>query len=144
MPSVQSLQRQQYYANPRNSFWWIMAQLFGFSDELSYAQKCNALIEAGVAVWDVLRDCDRPGSADSDIVRESEQPNDFINFFQRYPSLKLIGFNGRAAQAIFMRHCAEQLDSKHAPKMILLPSTSPAYAAMSREQKLDKWRELIR
>jgi len=30
IPSVKSLEQQQYYGHPRNAFWWIMGEIFGF------------------------------------------------------------------------------------------------------------------
>ncbi|MEL7313129.1 MAG: DNA-deoxyinosine glycosylase, partial [Pseudomonadota bacterium] len=55
MPGQASLDAQQYYAYPRNTFWRIMAELVGFDVSLSYAERCDALIGARVAVWDVLQ-----------------------------------------------------------------------------------------
>lgn len=144
MPSVQSLQREQYYANPRNAFWPIVAKLYGFSADAPYADRVAALNTAGVAVWDVLYNCVRHGSLDSNIERATEQPNDFRTFLSKYRSLRLIAFNGQAAQRIFMRHCkALTLEFKRL-KITQLPSTSPAYAAMKPAQKLALWeRQLI-
>ena len=71
MPGIKSLEAVEYYAHPQNAFWWIMAQLFELDLRADYPQRCRALIRAGVAVWDVLHDCERPGSLDSSIVRLS-------------------------------------------------------------------------
>ena len=77
MPSQISLKKQQYYANPRNSFWWIAGKIWNFSDSLNYSHRVLKVKAAGVAVWDVLSDCDRIGSLDSNIIRDSERVNDF-------------------------------------------------------------------
>src|SRR3954465_13351815 len=80
VPSIVSLAKQQYYGHPQNSFWPIMGKLFGANRELPYEERKQALYAKGVAVWDVLRECYREGSLDSDIEVESEEPNDFVTF----------------------------------------------------------------
>ena len=75
MPGQKSLQEHQYYAHPRNAFWWVMAQILNFSNELNYTQKVSKLESSGIAVWDVLFSCQRSGSLDSNIERASEVVN---------------------------------------------------------------------
>jgi len=49
------------YAHPRNAFWRIMGQLFGAGPSLPYEERTACLPPAGVALWDVLQTCVRPG-----------------------------------------------------------------------------------
>ena len=65
LPSERSIAVGEYYAHPRNAFWPIMRELVGARG--SYAERCTALVEAGIALWDVLKRSERPGSLDSDI-----------------------------------------------------------------------------
>lgn len=141
MPSQISLSEHQYYANPRNSFWWIMSQMLGFSDQLDYEQRVEKLQENQVAVWDVLHDCERPGSLDSNIVRKSEVPNDLNSFLQNNPTINSIGFNGGAAKSQFLRHHSDLLNSSYYTEQ--LPSTSPAYASMTKQKKLIIWSDFF-
>jgi hypoxanthine-DNA glycosylase len=67
MPSVMSLAARQYYANPRNAFWRITGEIFGFDASAAYQDRTAALLAHRVAVWDVLRLCRRQGSLDSAI-----------------------------------------------------------------------------
>jgi hypoxanthine-DNA glycosylase len=67
MPGQASLAADQYYAHPRNAFWPIMATLLGFDAAIDYRARTETLAAAGVAVWDVLHSCHRPGSLDSSI-----------------------------------------------------------------------------
>ena len=61
MLSVRSVASQQYYGNPRNAFWRITGELFGFAADDPYDDRTAALVANGVAVWDVLKSCRRAG-----------------------------------------------------------------------------------
>jgi TDG/mug DNA glycosylase family protein len=142
MPGAASLAAGEYYAHPRNAFWWIMGQLHGAGPELPYAERCAVLVRRGVAVWDALHRCVRPGSLDSAIERGSEEVNDFAGLFERCPHIRLVAFNGAKAEEAFRRHASDALATlAHPPRTVRLPSTSPAMAALTREQKLARWRE---
>ena len=144
MPGQRSLTERQYYAHPQNAFWWIVSKVFQFPSSLTYDERADQLRKAGVALWDVLYDCERQGSLDSSIERHSEQANDFDTFFSNYPSIKRIVFNGQAAEKIFRRHCGAFIKAHSNVTTRVLPSTSPAYASMTKEQKLKIWRSALR
>ncbi len=138
MPGITSLQKQQYYAHPRNAFWPIMQRIFNWPD-LDYDQRCMALVSERIAVWDVLSSCRRRGSLDGDIENDSLLINDFPAFFRQHPNIKAVLCNGGKAAQLFKRYVT-------APAGVMLqpmPSTSPAYAAMSFEVKLEKWRSAL-
>lgn len=138
MPGGASLQAQQYYAHPRNAFWPIMGRLFGASSDLAYQERQRILLDHGVAVWDVLASCIRPGSLDADIQSDSLQPNDFPGFFRNHPQITRVFFNGAKAAQLYRRLVLPTLPG-HGDRDRQLPSTSPAHAAMSFEDKLQKW-----
>ena len=141
MPGVQSLAKQQYYAHPRNTFWPIMASLFNFDVNLTYEDRCDLLTQSGVAVWDVLRACHRPGSLDTNIDNATMVLNDFKALFQQYSSISAIYFNGAKAEAVF-RQALPLLTEVQRSSLTLqrLPSTSPTHASQSFEQKLACWK----
>lgn len=140
LPSQRSLAAQQYYGHPQNAFWWIMSELFGFSYELPYEERTAHVRSAGIAVWDVIRAAVRPGSMDADIEASSVEANDFTTLLAQQPSLRLLAFNGQAAQKLFKKH----VNAAWTGESLLLPSTSPAYAAMTRNEKLIRWQALCR
>ena len=144
LPGTVSLDRQQYYAQPRNGFWPILATLLGFDPTLPYAQRAAQLSAHGIALWDVCRSGVRPGSLDSAIQRASIQPNDFAGFLPSHPALRVLAFNGRTAESLFRSLVLPSLPASLAALPTLtLPSTSPAYASMRFAEKLDRWRVLL-
>jgi len=143
MPSRESLARRQYYAHPRNAFWPILTALLGI-EETSYAARAKRVTQRGVAVWDVLQACSRPGSLDSAIDERSLVPNDFASFFVDHARLRMVFFNGAKAEAIYRKHVLPGLYRAAAELPLQrLPSTSPAHASMTLEQKLAAWRVLL-
>jgi len=140
LPSQASLTAHEYYAHPQNAFWGIMRELTGADGE--YASRCDSLMSAGVAVWDVLASSVRPGSMDADIRLDSALPNDFAAFFSSLPSLRLVCHNGKKSEDMFRRFVSLP-DTYAGLRFESLPSTSPAYASMSFAEKLRVWRGII-
>ena len=135
MPSVMSLAAQRYYANPRNAFWRITGDIFGFDASAPYETRTAALRARGVAVWDVLRACRRKGSLDSAVEPDSMVANDLALLFDAHLAIDRVFFNGAAAEKNFGR--LVRLDRPI--RALRLPSTSPAQT-MRYEDKLHAWR----
>ena len=142
MPGRASLEAGQYYAFGRNAFWKIMGDLFAASPDLAYPQRLSKLVENRLALWDVLVACLRPGSLDADIEIASAKANDFNLFFTTHPAISHVFFNGRTAESVFKRRVVPGL--AHNPVLTALPSTSPAHAGMTYEQKLQQWSMIAR
>jgi TDG/mug DNA glycosylase family protein len=141
MPGKASLLAGQYYAHPRNAFWYIVQELFAIPRELPYPRRVRELAKAGLAVWDVLAACTRETSLDSDIVPASAVPNDFNGYLARHRCIRIIYFNGGPARALFDRHVFPGLAPRHQViERVTLPSTSPAHASRSHQDKLEAWR----
>lgn len=142
IPGKASLEANEYYAHPRNQFWRIMAELLDTGSLITYPSKTQALLDAGIALWDVMQSCYRPGSLDAAIDKQSIVANDFKSFFSDHPQIKQIFFNGATAEQAFRRLVLPDLN-KPILHLQRLHSTSPAHAAMSFQQKLIDWSVIV-
>lgn len=144
LPGKRSIEMQQYYAQPQNAFWRIMGAVCGAAPQLDYASRLHRLTTCGIALWDVLAAGQRRGSLDSAILTSTIVVNDFARFFTRHRRIALVCFNGRKAADLYRRWVLPTMPGAVAAlQMCDLPSTSPAHAARSYEQKLDLWRKAL-
>jgi len=136
-PGEASLAATQYYAHPRNQFWRLLGAVLDEPalHELRYDERLTRVLAHGIGIWDVLDACHRQGSLDSAI--RHAQPNDFESLREHAPQLQKVCFNGKTA-------------GRFAPvigaagyRTLVLPSSSPAHAALSFEQKLLVWRDIL-
>lgn len=135
-PSAASLAAQQYYAHPQNQFWRVLGAVTGHPlKDMPYAARLAAVQAAGIAIWDIYASCERAGSLDS-AIRDAVA-NDFGALKKSAPALRRICFNGRTA--------AKRLREMEALgyEAVVLPSTSPAHAGMTIEDKLARWRAAL-
>ena len=142
-PSVLSLQRGEYYGNPQNAFWRLMAELTGRPPGESYEARKRMLTEARIALWDVLASAERPGSLDTSIVATTAVVNDFGAFFAGHPLVRAVYFNGRTARAFWDRRVEGRQALPAGLALTTLPSTSPANAALRFEQKVVTWTAVV-
>lgn len=140
MPGKASLQANQYYAHPRNSFWTIMAEILTFDPALPYHERVNALCSNQIALWDVLQCCTRESSLDSDIEPTSIITNDLAAFLEIHGQISRICFNGAKAADLYRKHVQSTLTLRQSTLVYSrLPSTSPANARFSPKEKLRAW-----
>jgi TDG/mug DNA glycosylase family protein len=143
MPGAESLRLQQYYAHPRNDFWRIVEDLFAIPRSLDYEVRMTALNERGVAVWDVLAECVRPGSLDASIDMASALANDIGALLHSYPGIDRVVLNGGFAERTFRRRIAIGGAIPARLFVTTVPSTSPANASIPYAAKFARWRDAL-
>ena len=139
-PSVLSLQKGEYYGNPQNAFWRVMAEVLGRPPGEEYAARHQTLVGARIALWDVLASAERPGSLDASIVGATAVVNDFEAFFAGHPLVRAVFFNGQTARRFWDRRVEGRQALPAGLALTTLPSTSPANAALKLEDKIAAWR----
>ncbi len=141
LPGVASLQAAQYYAHPRNQFWPLLQQLFGIDASLPYDERIAALQQQRLALWDLIGAAERRGSLDSAITPASVQLNDFPALLKELPALRAVWLNGGTAAKSWLKLVKTGLTLPDAVQVFVLPSTSPAHAALSFTDKLQPWQQ---
>jgi len=132
-PSQASLAAGQYYAHPRNQFWRLMGDLLGEPlAEVPYPRRLQRLLAHRVGLWDVIDACDRDGSLDSAITNVRANP--FARLERLAPRLADVAFNGGTAGRYARAFAGAGYGTA------VLPSSSPAHAGRTYEQKLALWR----
>jgi len=136
-PGVASLAQGQYYAHPRNQFWRLVGACLGIDlATLPYAERLGSVMDHGVGIWDVVASCRREGSLDARVTDARVHP--LAAYLREHaPGLSRIGFNGGLAWKLGC-HLAD-----YGYRVHRLPSSSPAAAMYSFEQKLALWRPLF-
>ena len=133
-PGEASLAAGAYYAHPRNHFWPLLAAVLGEPlTTLPYPARLVCLKARGVALWDTIVACTRPGSLDASI-RDARR-GEVKRIRTRAPGIRLVGFNGGTAAR------AEDKWREAGYATLVLPSSSPAYTRPFAE-KLAAWRAL--
>lgn len=145
LPGAASLAATEYYAHPRNQFWPLMQALFAVDAAAPYETRLAQLQDAGVALWDLLESAVRPGSLDSAIVAGSMQINDLAALISQLPHLQTIALNGAKAAQLLARYQKSQPWPAHVRhlRILALPSSSPAHAALNFSQKLQQWQVML-
>lgn len=137
-PGGESLKQQKYYAHPQNIFWKMMADIHGIKSFESDDQKIHFLKKQKVALWDVLASCRRKGSSDASILKAA--PNDIQGLLRKAPKIRRILLNGRFADKAWRLFMADSI----AISASYVPSTSPAHASMSYQDKLKIWKAQLK
>ncbi len=132
LPGDESIARQAYYQNPRNSFFKIMRTLFPGEEQVGDKEK-EFILSHHIALWDMLKSAEREGSSDKNI--KNGIPNDVQGFLKEHPSIRAIVINGKGKKykECFERHFPEVYRNY---ETLFLPQTA-SYIPF--EEKLRAW-----
>ena len=141
-PSARSREQGFFYGHPQNRFWKVIAAVYG--EEVpgtdasvdTLEKKRRMILSHGLALYDVIEECDIIGSSDSSI--RNALPADIKSIIEA-SRIKRILVNGRTAEKYYVKYQEKQTGIK----AIVLPSTSPANAAWHLEELTEAWRRVL-
>jgi double-stranded uracil-DNA glycosylase len=134
LPGEASLAVARYYAHPHNQFWRLAGAVIDREDlpALAYEHRLSALLAAGIGLWDTVASAVRSGSLDA-AIRDAEHAR-LADLVASLPALRAVAFNGGTAARIGRKLLADT-----PVRLVDLPSSSPAYAAMPLAAKRERW-----
>ena len=115
-------------------FWRLVGAVIGREDlpSLDYDARLAALLSAGIGLWDAVASARRGGSLDA-AIRDAEHAP-LAELVSGLPELRAVAFNGATSARIGRRLLAPSR-----ARLVDLPSSSPAHAAMSFSDKRERW-----
>lgn len=97
-----------------------------------------------VAITDVILKCERSKNTNADnnlvnLVFNIEMINEVVN----RNKIEKIFFSSRYTEVLFKRNFKNIIKKSPQIKLITLPSSSPRYAAMTKSEKIKRYKELL-
>ena len=127
VPSPRSRQTGFNYGHPQNRFWRVLARLANEQVPSTNQLKRDFCLRHGIALWDVVAECDIAGASDTSI--RNPVPNQLALITNVAP-IEAVFCTGAKAHALYGRLCQDEVGMAAQR----LPSTSPANAACGMEQ----------
>lgn len=149
LPGDKSISLDEYYADPSNEFWKVIYTALGFPyhNSILYGDKKALLKRYHIALWDVICDAARLGSADKNISKETL--NDLDSLFFKHPLLRKVIINNKslnfAKPGRKYKNIAKALSpvfAKYDITPVFLHSTS--WRIRYKPEEIDKWHEILR
>ena len=136
LPSPKSREQGFYYGHPRNRFWPVLAEIFGEETPKTPAERRAFALRHGIALWDVLSECDIEGAADSSII--NPVPSDIPALLKKAP-VAAVFTTGATATRLYKKF----IEPKTGLAPIPLPSTSPANARLGLSALASEYRKIL-
>lgn len=127
-----------YYSNGRNQFWPLMEVVYGVEHKDKQSQQ-NLFTKLSLAITDIIYQCERRDGNSLD--------NNLINFVYNTSAIEKvlsdnkiekIYFSSRFVEKEYKKRFKELISKFPEVELITLPSPSPRYAAISKEEKIKK------
>ena len=132
-----------FYCTKRNQFWPIIEKVYSLNltDKKS---KVDLFTKLGIAFSDMILSCERKdnNSSDTNLVNFTYNFEGIRNILTKNKIQKVF-FSSRFVEKEFKKKFKELISEFPNIEFIVLPSPSPRYAAMSREEKIKKYKAIF-
>jgi hypoxanthine-DNA glycosylase len=132
-----------FYGSSRNQFWKILEQVYDLKLD-SKEKKQKLFVDLRMAMSDIILQCERRDDTSAD--------NNLINIVYHIEGVRSILSNNKIEKIFFSSRFVENEFRKYFkdiirdfPKveLVTLPSPSPRYAQMTKDQKIERYREIL-
>lgn len=132
-----------FYANGRNQFWPIMAEVYG--SEFNTKEKQQQLFaQLEMALADIILSCERKNNSNLDInLWNCVYNTTAIKTIIKENKVKKIFFTSRYVETLFKRNFKDIVQQYAEIELICLPSPSPRFAMLTKQEKVKRYKELL-
>lgn len=131
-----------FYGTKRNQFWTILEGVYGIELKDKHGKQ-QLFTRLGIAIADIINECVRKDNNNLDSNLTEKKYNKDI--FKRVDASRLekIFFTSKFVEREFKKHFKEIMICHPSVILSVLPSPSPRYARISRDQKTQKYKKLL-
>jgi len=132
-----------FYVTKRNQFWPILETVYNLKLDNKKAKQ-DLLTKLSIAITDIIYQCERK--------KDNSLDSNLINFVYNTPAIrkilwenpiKKILFSSRFVEKEFKKRFKDLIEEFSNIELITLPSPSPRYAAMSKEEKIRRYGQVF-
>ena len=140
MLSPKSAQARFYYAHPQNRFWRVIAAVLCKPVPSTVLEQGELALNGGIALWDVIAECDILGADDSTI--ENVVFNDIAGLLDTHPNITRVFATGGKAFKLLGKY-NKQHNHPIISDAVALPSTSPRNCKMSLDMLISAYSVIL-
>jgi hypoxanthine-DNA glycosylase len=132
-----------YYGSKRNQFWQILENVF-HTQLKCIEDKKKLLTKLHLAVTDIILECERENNNNLDTNLKNLILNrKIITEILHKHKIKNIFFSSRFVEKIYRGKFKDLINMYPKINLVTLPSPSPRYAQLTKEQKIAKYKKLL-
>ncbi len=132
-----------FYANGRNQFWPIMEAVYTKTFNTKQKQQ-QLFIDLEMALTDIILSCERLKNSNLDVNLFNITYNiEGINTILSQNSIEKVYLTSKNVEKMFRKQFKDTLILKPGLKIIDLPSPSPRYAIITKQEKIKRYKELL-
>ena len=132
-----------FYANGRNQFWPIMEAVYDKIFDTKEKQQ-QLFIDLEMALTDIIYSCERKNNSNLDINLFNISYNiaGITSILTNHPVEKIY-LTSKYVEKMFRKQFNELLQTKPQLILVTLPSSSPRYAMMTKQEKIQRYKEFL-
>lgn len=132
-----------FYGTKRNQFWSILEEVYGLKLN-DKAKKRKLFRNLGIAIADIISQCERRkgNNLDNNLTNLVYNTKTIAKILNKNQIEKIL-FTSRFVEKKFKQIFKELIIRHPTIALVTLPSPSPRYAKMTKEQKIEMYRELL-
>ena len=131
-----------FYGTKRNQFWPILEGVYGVELK-NKISKQELFIKLGIAIADIIYKCERKDDNNLDTNLVNIVYNPAVPGVIESQYLEKILFTSQYVEKRFKKNYKDIINRHPSIQLVTLPSPSPRYAQMSKDQKIRIYKELL-
>jgi TDG/mug DNA glycosylase family protein len=131
-----------FYGTKRNQFWPIISRVYDLTLETKES-RVSLFSKLGIGIADIIYKCERRDGNSLDVNLINIIYNPELENILKNGHVKTIFFSSRYVENLYKKVFKKLISELPNIELVTLPSPSPRYAAMTKEKKIERYRELL-